>query len=268
MATRAYLLSPRWSDIATLSGSATVGNGVVSNVQNNNPQLRAVFTGSSISIEGDFGVARVVSGMGLGFLNSISSLDTVQFRCKNSYPVTSSPLYDSTPVPVWNTGSDLSSYLEVHKSLEWDEVTARYFRVDISCSQSVQLGRLIVGRRVEPVNDISMITPGGVEAQSLVTSLSGSDFTRFQGGMKRSVKVDWLGLTKTESLRNVNEFLLERGTNRDFMLSCASSEIIAPMAYIYIGRAPAGLSLPHNGFTHIWSASLEVFEMGPIRMAV
>lgn len=264
---RAYLLSPRWSDIATLSGSATVGNGVIGNVQNNNPQLRAVFTGSSVYIEGDFGVSRTIDSLGLGFLNSISGADTIQFRCKNTYPVTSSPLYDSTPVTVWNSGSDLSSYLEIHKSLEWDSVTARYFRVDISCSHNVQLGRLMVGRRVEPVNDISFITPGGPEAQSIVTSLSGSDFTRFQGGIKRSVKVEWLGLTKTESFKNIKEFLLERGANRDFMLSCDSADIIAPMAYIYIGRSPAGLNLPHNGFLHIWTANLEVFEMGPIRMA-
>lgn len=264
---RAYLLSPRWSDVATLSGSATVGNGIVANVQNNNPQNRAVFTSGSIYIEGDFGVSRVISALGVGFLNSISGADTVRFRCKDSYPVTSSPLVDTTALAVWN-GADLSSYLDIHRSLEWNEVSARFFRVDISCSQNVQLGRLIVGKRVEPINDISNITPGGVEPQGVNTSLSGNDFTRFQGGIKRSVKVDWLGLTKTEELRNMKEFLLERGANRDFMLSAKSDEIIAPMAYIYIGRAPGGLNLPHNGFSHIWSVSLEVFEMGPVRMAV
>lgn len=267
MTSLAYLLPPKWSDAAVLTSSATLANSPIGNVQNPQPRIRTIFTSGACFIEGDFGVARTINSYFLGFITSLSSADTRRFRCKNSYPVTSSPLIDISST-IWPTGSNLSAYKDKHCQVEFAQQTARYFRIDLSCSVAPEISRLVVGKRIEPVNSVMAWTADASEPV-IGTIDYGNQETRRSVGSRRMVHLEWPpALSKLESLgsASIYELLLERGVAKDYVvaLNHGDDEIISPMAYIYVGCGL--LKVPFNTLNHLFSATLDLTEMAPLRM--
>lgn len=270
MAKLAYLLSPKLSDAATFSSSATVGNGGVSNLQDPRPRYRAVFSSASPYIEIDFGAATTVNALGIGFINSASASDTFQLRGKATYPVTSSPTVDSTALTIWPGGSSLSNYAEIHRAYAFNGSSLRYWRIDFNCSQAVQIGRLLLGQRIEPAAGVSLgWVPGSREPIAATVDLGGGETRRPMGGPGRNVRVAWPKLTSTEAFASMEEMLLERGSARDFMLVVDqdAAQGVTPMPYLYIGCAPDGLETQQVTYDGTFTRELEVTELAPIRMA-
>lgn len=268
MGTLAYILSPKLSDAGVVqTGSTTVENGGVANVQNLQPRLRTVFTSGSCYIEGDLGATYSLDSLCIGFINSQDEDDTFRVRVKNSYPVTSSPLYDSTDKAIWNPGSDLSAFYEVHRQYEFGGVfSARYWRVDFNCSIPVEVGRLFVGLKVEPVHTVNVIENDSDEPVSESIDLGGQRTRRPMGGAVRSVHLEWPTVTKQESLAYISEFAAERGSGRDFMIAAVhgDDEIVAPMQYVWVGCGK--FKVRTNSLTQNRSATLDLIEMAPVRM--
>lgn len=266
--TLAYLLSPKASDAGTVStASTTVANAGVINVQNIQPRLRTVFTSGSCHIEFDFGVSIPINALCIGYINSQSAADTFQVRLKNTYPVTTSPLKDTGSVPLWQPGSNLAAYYEIHRQYELDAIyTVRYARVDFNCSLPVEIGRLFPGLRVEPEHTVSVIEPDQDEPVAETIDLGGQRTRRPMGGAVRSVHLEWPTLTKSESLSYLTEFMAERGSSKDFMVAAVygAEEITAPMQYVWLGCGK--YKTRQNTLTKNRSATLDVGEMAPVRM--
>jgi hypothetical protein len=266
MTSLAYILSPKLSDAATLTGSGTVANSGIDNLQSPQPRIRTIFTSGSCYVEGDFGLAVVVDTLAVGYMTSLASTDTIRFRCKNSYPVTSSPLIDVS-FPIWPTGSDLSAYYDKHRQMEFTQQTARYFRVDFSCSAAPEIGRLIVGRRIEPLNTITSWANDILEPVTATIDFSNQETRRPVGGPRRTVHLEWPpALSKTEALGRLTETILERGLSKDYLVALAhgDDETISPMSYVYLGCGT--IKAPFNTLNHNFHVSVDLTEMAPLRM--
>lgn len=266
MASLAYILSPKLSDRAVLTGSATVGNSPISNVQNSKPRSRAIFTSGSCFIEGDLGAEYPIDGFAVGFINSSSSSDTIQFRGKLTYPVTSSPSINNL-ASCWPSGSDLSAFSEIHKQMEVETaaVPIRYFRFDFNCATAVQLGRILVGKRVEPEHSVNAFSMDASEPIAATVDMGGQETRQPMGGARRSLHLEWPAVSHIESLGRIYELMLERGSARDYMVSLNHGEdIISPMAYVYLGYGQ--LKIPYATLTQQFSVHLDLVEMAPLRM--
>lgn len=263
----AYLLSPKISDRYVMTGAPTLSGGDISNLQNPRPRSRAVFLSSYAYIEQDLGAPFPMDSISIAFINSIASTDVFQWRAGLVYPATTTPLIDSGVQTIWPAGSDLSAFAEVHRQYEHPTTqSVRYLRVDISCSQAIQMGRLFWGKRVEPLNSVSAWSLDATEPIAATVDLGGEETRRPMGGARRSVHMEWPGLTKPEALGPIYELLLERGSSRDYMaaMTGGGQEVVSPMAYVYVGCGQ--IKTVQNTFTHIWSASLDMVEMAPLRM--
>jgi hypothetical protein len=264
----AYILSPKKADAAIISGSATVANSSVTFAQNPMPRSRVIFPTGNCFLEWDFGSAIPMDSFFIGFVNSRLATDTLHFRAGLNTPAYTSPLIDSGPLKFWPVGSDLSTFAEIHRGYSHPTVhNCRYARVDISCASAVQIGRAFPGLRIQPEHNVSA---WGFEAQepiAVTVDLGGEEIRRPMGGTRRSVRMEWPSLTRVEALGRIYQLLLERGSARDYMVSLRSGEgveITSPMHGLYLGCG--GLKMVFNTFTHIWSATLELTEMAPLRM--
>lgn len=264
MVSLGYILSPKISDRAILTGSATASGGGIANLQNH-ASPRTVFTSGSCFIEGDLGASYTLDTLAIGFINSISSLDTFQLRLKNTYPVTSDPVLDLIDT-IWPSGSDQSSFAQVHRQEEFTSQTVRYFRVDFNCSQNVHLRRLFIGSRIEPSQGVAAWSPDLKESFHTIESLGGSVSKRQQGGPRRTVRLEWPALEKTTALGPIYDVLLERGATKDYMvaLTHGDSETLKPMAYVYIGSG--SFKINHLRGLGLFSAEINLEELAPLAM--
>lgn len=264
----AYLLSTKIGDKATLVGSSTVANSGVENLLDPLPRIRTIFSSGSCYVEGDLGAAYTLDSFFLGYITSLSSSDTFRLRIKNSYPVTSSPLYDSTPLTIWHTGADHSLYKDKHRQLEFTEVTARYFRIDFNCSVAPEVGRYTIGKRVEPAQTVRTWETGGTEPVLSTFDMGNQDGRRSTGGIVRGIKMEWPLVSKVEGLGQIYPLMLERGLTKDFVASMVhgddTDEADSPLSRLYIGCG--ALRVVFNSSSQLYSATLEMSELAPLRM--
>lgn len=266
MTSLAYLVSPKVSDLASLTGSITVANSPISNLQKPQPRIRTIFTSGSCFVEGDLGANFTLNTLFIGYINALASTDTFRFRASLVYPPTSSPLVDSTALTIWPTGSALFWYNQKHRTFEHGLTLYRYFRVDFSCSAAPSIGRLFVGLRAEPEHSVNVWVPDGEEPIASVVDLGGQEVRRPLGGSRRTIHMEWPALSKTEALGKIYELLLERGSARDFAAVLAPSQLepTFPIAYSYLGYGK--LKVIQNTLTHLFSASLDMIEAAPLKM--
>lgn len=263
----AYLLSPRVTDAGTISGSATISDGDITNLQNPRPRSRAVFTLPFGFVEWDLGALYPINTFCVGYINSVSSTDVIAWHAAATYPATSSPLIMSGLLNIWNPGSDLSAYAETHRQYEHPTThNVRYIRLDFQCSQFVQMSRAFAGVRIQPEHTVSAIEFEASEPIASVLDLGGEETRRPMGGSRRGVKMEWPALTKVEALGKVYELMMERGSARDYLAAIEPGgvETINPIAYLYLGYG--ALKVRYNTFSHIWSANLDMVEAAPLRM--
>jgi hypothetical protein len=275
----AYLLSPRLSDAATLSASDAVGGAGGANVQQSRPGLYWQSTSSTPSLSIDFGAAVTIDTIGFGWVNAIAT-DTFRLRAAASLAaVTSAPVVDVTET-VWPAlvsplvgVADLSAYGLVHRPYRLSAAqTLRYWRIDFTFASYVQLGRLLMGERVQPALPITYgWAPTGSEPVVEGVDIGGEEASRPRG-LKRGVRMEWQRLTSREALGSLYELLLERGSSGDFMAVVDPAQCEAgcpqyanPMAHCYLGRKKEAFELP-NTFYGNFTSVLALQEQASIVM--
>lgn len=272
---RAYVLSPKLSDLSTYTASNSVTNAVASNVRIARPFTFWRSTSTTPWLKGNFGTPRTVNTVSLGYINAQAS-DTVRIRLASSDAgLTSSPGYDSnvefgSPVLIIPAGVDSSAYRFVHRSIEITSQTFQWFQLDFGFGSNsdgyVQLSRAMLGERIEPLTSIktgwktSLIEPV-VET----TDLGGEESSR-PTGAKRSVEAEWHNLTESER-DSLYAMLIERGSSKDFTFVIDPQ---GPMAHIHIGRNKSPVVFPKimnidSGEVQ-YSHALQVSEMAPLEM--
>jgi hypothetical protein len=276
----AYLLSPRLSDAATLAASDAVGGAGGANVQIARPGLVWQSTSSTPYLTIDFGEAVTIDTIGLGWINAGES-DTFRLRAAASAAaVTSAPVVDATET-VWpalespHSGvADLSLYGLVHRPYRLAAAqTLRYWRIDFTFTSYVQMGRLLMGERVQPALPVAFNwAPTGTEPIVETADMGGEEVARPRG-VKRGVRMEWGRLTSREALGGMYALLLERGSSGDMMAVVDPGQTEAdcpqyanPMAHCYIGRKKESFELV-NTFYNNHTLVVAVQELSPVVMA-
>lgn len=277
MASSGFILSPKITDAATITGSATVAGGGVINLQSARPNLSAVFTTTTPYFVLNCGAAVTVNTIAVGFMSTGSATDTVRVRGASSEAnLTASPGFDTGTALIWPQGSssDLTPYARIHRWLDLGgSRTYQWFRVDFSCAAAPSIGRAFLGLRVQPALPIMWgWIPAGNEPLAESLSLSGLSIGRPMGGMKRAVQVEWGRLTRAEALVSMYRVLMERGSSKDFLIVADPDTGVADftagvdhMPFTYIGRRSETLELP-NTFAQSVSLRIKVEELAPLGM--
>ena len=272
--TGSYILSPKESDDATFTtGTSTVSDAGVTNLQNARPNNRCRFSSTTAHVVIDFGSAVVRDTLVLGWVKLDASDATFQLRAATSEgDLTASPGYDSGPITVWPSGSDLSRYLRPHRSFEFIAQTFRWWRIDINDGSStyghIELSRLMLGERIEPDRSLpDPLSNQGEEPAPVLTSRGGEGVAQFRG-FYNQMPASWPFITEADHANMWSTFE-ERGAHGDIAL-VTKPESIYPMLYIRIGRVTSR-SISTNEFVNddgdrFRSARIVVSEFAPTEM--
>jgi hypothetical protein len=248
----AYIVSPKLSDAAIITASDAVGNAGATNLQISRPRLKYRSATATPNLVLDFGAPATVDTLVHGFINGMSS-DTFTLRMAS----TQAKLTDGTaefnaanvPQPVWPVGSNLAAYDQIHRGYKLPAAqTLRWARIDYGFSGNsdgfVDMGRLILGKRIEPAVSVKAgWIPGGMEPIAETVDLSGEESPR-QMGVKRDLQVVWHDLIQSEQ-NAIYEMMLERGTAKDFAL-VVDPDSVYPMPQTVVGRCKQKFTFPQT----------------------
>lgn len=282
MANKAFILSPRVSDRARLTASEAVGGMSVGNVQIARPKRKWRSTSSTPYIVGyfhpdDFPTIPTVDTMVLGFANW-GPTDTGTFRM-----ATSEANLVASPGFTYDIDASLADidgfYRLSHRPFVFTaQSTYRWFRLDFSFAATyVQMGRFMLGERVEPACDVkSGWTTSFEEEVAQTVDLGGEESPRHMG-VRRSMEVQWQFLTEAEMNNTSGDpclytTLLERGSSRDVALVVGATDTPNIMPRMVVGRVKRQFSFPHTFevggpvTTPLFGLSVTVAEMAPTEM--
>jgi hypothetical protein len=275
---RAFILSPKYSDMSAISGSSSVSNASVIGLLRARPKLYWRSTEPTPYVEGNFGTPRVLDTLIQGFFNAREG-DTFRLRLASSQAnLTAAPIIDFGPQPMWPSGSDLSEYAKIHRVFTFEQQTAQWYRIDYDFSGNpdgfVQGSRVVIGKRIEPLTSVeAKWSMGGQEDVAETVDMGGEESPRVMG-VKRSFTCTWHNLRESER-EQLYVMKLERGSAKDVVLAVEPSEGPYSMARIHIGRIKDYFSFeqtmealdPDNGppVQH-FTVSFKVQEAAPIEM--
>lgn len=270
----AYVVTPKLSDLATITASGAIGNAGASNLQIPRPKYVWRSTTATPYLQLDFGVATVLDTLVLGYLNGVSS-DTYRLRLASTQAklTDGTAESDSGSKSAWGASSNLSPYAQVHARYKLPApVTLRWARIDFNFASNpagyVQLGRLILGARVEPAVSVkSGWVASFNEPVAEVVDLSGEESPR-PTGAKRMLQAIWHDLVEPDA-DELYTTLLERGSAKDFALCLDPDATAYPMRRTCIGRAKQAISVPQTqkvGQVQHFTNTLLVSELAPLLM--
>jgi len=248
----AYLLSSKLSDAATIVASDAVGNAGAANLLISRPRLKYRSITATPNLVLDFGAPTTIDTVVHGFINGMAG-DTFTLRMASAQ----GKLTDGTAEfnaaaiaqPVWPVGSNLAAYDQMHRGYKLPSAqTLRWARIDYGFSGNsdgfVDMGRLILGKRIEPSISVKGgWTPGGLEAIAETVDLSGEESPR-QMGTKRDLQATWHDVTQSE-MNAIYEMLLERGSAKDLAM-VIDPDSIYPMSQTVIGRVKQKFTFPQT----------------------
>jgi len=270
---KAFIVTPKYSDLATLTASDAVSGAGATNLQKARPKLYWRSTSNAPYLVGDLGASRSLDTLVLGYLNA-QALATFRLRLASTEAglTGGSPAYDSTSLDTWPSGSDLSAYALTHRLLNFTSTSATWFRVDFyfgaSTVQYAKLGRLILGEKIEPATSVAFGWAASFDEPVAETvDLGGEESPRLMGA-RRTLEATWQHLTHGEHDR-LYQTLLERGSARDLALVIDPDFTSYPMPMIAVGRVKRVLSFPNTFRTAagaFFSLSAAVTEMAPTEM--
>lgn len=271
---RAFILSPKLSDASAISASTSIANASAVNVLRARPKLYWRSSTNSGYLDGNFGSAKTVDTLVLGYVNAKTLFDVVQLRLASSQAnLISAPGYDSGVFNVWPLGSNLADYSKVHRVFTFPQQTYQWYRVDFNFALSaelyIQASRVILGKRIEPLTSVDVgWSMGGDEPIAETIDMGGEESSRIMG-TKRTATVTWHNLLESER-EQLYTTLLERGSAKDLVLAIEGSEGIYAMSRIFIGRVKQAFSFPQvmlaSDGVQRFTVTLTVSELAPIEM--
>lgn len=270
---RAFILSPRVSDRATLFASEAVGAAPISNVQTGRPRQVWRSTTATPYVEfnlpsSEFTVTPILNTLALGFSNC-GPTDTFTLKmATNRADLASSP---AAQVDFDASLDDVDGLFRFkHRVVTFDNLQYRWGRIEFQFTDYVQMGRLIFGKRIEPACGIvSGWTPGFDEAVAETMDLAGEESARPMG-VKRSLEVQWKYLTREERNLLYNA-MTERGSHGDIVLAVDADTTTAATVEVVLGRIKRAIQFPHT-FTQgtapdqLFGFSCLVSEAAPTEM--
>lgn len=151
------ILSPTYSDAATLSADSEITTLPASNLQNMQPKRKWRTTGLTPYLLLDLGTSPPAANAMALIGHNLTGAATIRVRGKATSDVTTSPTVDTTAVSAWPASGKPSDLYWPHY-LSWvawsNDVALRYWRIDIADAGNtdgyLQAGRLIFGRVWRP----------------------------------------------------------------------------------------------------------------------
>lgn len=282
---RAYIVTPKYSDTALLSANQQVSGAPATNLAiarprafwrsiNDNPTLTIAFPGAA---------AKSVDTLILGFINPATPYDMFRMRFASSQAnLSAAPAYDTSFVSAWPYDPAVleSPYALMHRAFSFPEIAQLWVSIEFSFSTVnqgvdpyVQMGRLILGKRIEPATSVVGGWAAGFDEPVAETVDLGGEESPRPMGAKRSLEARWQNLDRYEH-DALMAALIERGSSKDLALVIDEEQTINAMPNIAVGRVKRPTSIPHTMAVGTdgpkadarFSLSLTVSEMAPTEM--
>lgn len=241
---KAYILSPKVSDSLALVASDAASGSSVGNLQTvlpgqfwlsstTSPYITCQNTGAAPFLPDTLILGYVVAGAG----------DICQLRiAETEAGVTSAPSTDETFYlwPDYGHGPDgggIEDYVTFHRQITFPADLATWTRLDFAISSgasSVQIGRLLYGKRIEPECSVREWTPSFDEVIAETLDLGGEKSPRYMG-VRRGLEVVWHNL-RIDEMSKLYRMLMSRGSSRDLALVVDADQDIFTMEQMVIGR--------------------------------